>query len=64
MKIDEAVKLHKALGACNVPGTVKDLMRTFPDYSAAWDGWPDERASDLYWLLFGDRLVLLWREYG
>jgi len=52
MKIEEAVKLHKALGVCGVPGQIKNLMQTFPDCAAAWDGWPVERASNLYWLLF------------
>ena len=52
MKIDEAVELHKALGACGVPGEKEDLLREFSTCTEAWEKWPDEHYCDRYWLLF------------
>ena len=52
MKIDEAVRLHKALGACGVPGETADLLREFSTYAEAWEKWPEELYQDRYWLLF------------
>ena len=52
MKIDEAVELYKALGACGVPGKKEDLLRSFSTYAEAWEKWPEELYKDRYWLLF------------
>ena len=52
MKIDEAVELYKALGACGVPGETADLLREFSTYAEAWEKWPEELYQDRYWLLF------------
>ena len=52
MKIDEAVELHKALGACGVPGEKEDLLRSFSTCTEAWERWPSEHYCDRYWLLF------------
>ena len=52
MKIDEAVELYKALGACGVPGEKEDLLRSFSTYAEAWEKWPDSHYRDRYWLLF------------
>ena len=50
--VDEAVRLHKALGACAVPGAKEDLLRSFSTCTEAWEKWPDEHYCDRYWLLF------------
>ena len=52
MKIDEAVELDKALGACGVPGKKEDLLRSFSTDAEAWEKWPDSHYRDRYWLLF------------
>ena len=50
--VDEAVRLHKALGACGVPGETEDLLRSFSTDAEAWEKWPDSHYRDRYWLLF------------
>ena len=53
MTIDQAIAAHRALGACEMyGGRVEWTLRAFPGYAAAWEGWPAEHVSDLFWLLF------------